>query len=138
MARGKRPLDFGMAEALAFGTLLKQGTPVRLSGQDSKRGTFNQRHAALIDIENEQEFIPLQHVTPGQAFFEAYNSTLSEASVLGFEYGFSRDYPEALVFGKRNSAISPMARRSSSISSSQPAKTNGICSQGRPAAAARL
>jgi 2-oxoglutarate dehydrogenase E1 component len=97
MARGKRPLDFGMAEALAFGTLLKQGTPVRLSGQDSKRGTFNQRHAALIDIENEKEFIPLQHLAPNQAFFEGYNSTLSEASVLGFEYGFSRDYPEALV-----------------------------------------
>jgi 2-oxoglutarate dehydrogenase E1 component len=97
MARGKRPLDFGMAEALAFGTLLKQGTPVRLSGQDTKRGTFNQRHAALIDIENEKEFIPLQHIGPGQAFFEAYNSTLSEASVLGFEYGFSRDFPEALV-----------------------------------------
>ncbi len=97
MARGKRPLDFGMAEALAFGTLLKQGTPVRLSGQDTKRGTFNQRHAALIDIENEKEFIPLQHIASGQAFFEAYNSTLSEASVLGFEYGFSRDFPEALV-----------------------------------------
>src|SRR5215472_15481236 len=97
MARGKRPLDFGMAEALAFGTLLKQGTPVRLSGQDSQRGTFNQRHASLIDIENEKEFIPLQHLALNQAFFEAYNSTLSEASVLGFEYGFSRDYPEALV-----------------------------------------
>jgi 2-oxoglutarate dehydrogenase E1 component len=97
MARGKRPIDFGMAEALAFGTLLKQGTPVRLSGQDSKRGTFNQRHAALIDIENESEFIPLQHVAPKQAWFEVFNSTLSEASVLGFEYGFSRDFPEALV-----------------------------------------
>ena len=97
MARGKRPIDFGMAEALAFGTLLKQGTPVRLSGQDSKRGTFNQRHAALIDIENESEFIPLQHVAPKQAWFEVFNSTLSEASVLGFEYGFSRDFREALV-----------------------------------------
>jgi 2-oxoglutarate dehydrogenase E1 component len=97
MARGKRPIDFGMAEALAFGTLLKQGTPVRLSGQDTKRGTFNQRHAALIDIENENEFIPLQHLAPTQAWFEAHNSTLSEASVLGFEYGFSRDFPEALV-----------------------------------------
>jgi len=97
MARGKRPIDFGMAEALAFGTLLKQGTPVRLSGQDSKRGTFNQRHAALIDIDNESEFIPLQHVAPKQAWFEVLNSTLSEASVLGFEYGFSRDFPEALV-----------------------------------------
>jgi 2-oxoglutarate dehydrogenase E1 component len=97
MARGKRPLDFGMAEALAFGSLLKQGTPVRLSGQDTVRGTFNQRHAALIDIENETQFMPLQHLSPKQAWFEAYNSTLSEASVLGFEYGFSRDFPEALV-----------------------------------------
>jgi 2-oxoglutarate dehydrogenase E1 component len=97
MAQGKRALDYGMAEALAFGSLLKQGTPVRLSGQDTRRGTFNQRHAALIDIETEQEFVPLQHLAPGQAWFEAYNSTLSEASVLGFEYGFSRDFPEALV-----------------------------------------
>ena len=97
MARGKRPLDFGMAEALAFGSLLKQATPVRLSGQDTVRGTFNQRHAALIDIENETEFMPLQHLAPDQARFEVYNSTLSEASVLGFEYGFSRDFPEALV-----------------------------------------
>jgi 2-oxoglutarate dehydrogenase E1 component len=97
MAHGKRALDFGMAEALAFGSLLKQGIPVRLSGQDSRRGTFNQRHAALIDIETEQEFMPLEHLAPNQAWFEAINSTLSEASVLGFEYGFSRDFPEALV-----------------------------------------
>ncbi len=97
MSRSKRPLDFGMAEGLAFGTLLRQGIPVRLSGQDSRRGTFNQRHDALIDIENEKQFLPLQHVADGQAWFEAFNSTLSEASVLGFEYGFSRDYPEALV-----------------------------------------
>ncbi|MFY9803807.1 MAG: 2-oxoglutarate dehydrogenase E1 component [Candidatus Acidiferrales bacterium] len=97
MAQGKRPLDYGMAEALAFGTLLKQRIPVRLSGQDSRRGTFNQRHAALIDIETEEEYVPLQHVGQGEAWFEAINSTLSEASVLGFEYGFSRDFPEALV-----------------------------------------
>jgi 2-oxoglutarate dehydrogenase E1 component len=97
MAQGKRAIDYGMAEALAFGSLLKQGVPVRLSGQDSRRGTFNQRHAALIDIENETEYVPLEHVAPEKAWFEAYNSTLSEASVLGFEYGFSRDYPEALV-----------------------------------------
>jgi 2-oxoglutarate dehydrogenase E1 component len=97
MAQGKRALDYGMAEALAFGSLLKQGTPVRLSGQDSRRGTFNQRHAALIDIENETEYVPLEHLAPEKAWFEAYNSTLSEGSVLGFEYGFSRDYPEALV-----------------------------------------
>ncbi|MGC1202722.1 MAG: 2-oxoglutarate dehydrogenase E1 component [Candidatus Acidiferrales bacterium] len=97
MSQGKRALDYGMAEALAFGTLLKHGTPVRLTGQDTRRGTFNQRHAALTDIENEQEFVPLEHVAAEQAWFEVYNSTLSEAAVLGFEYGFSRDYPEALV-----------------------------------------
>jgi len=97
MARGKRPIDFGMAEALAFGSLLKQGVPVRLSGQDSRRGTFNQRHAALIDIENEETYVPLEHLAGDGAWFEIYNSTLSEASVLGFEYGFSRDFPEALV-----------------------------------------
>ncbi len=97
MARGKRAIDFGMAEALAFGSLLKQGIPVRLSGQDSRRGTFNQRHAALIDIENEEEYVPLAHVAPGEAWCEIYNSPLSEAAVLGFEYGFSRDFPEALT-----------------------------------------
>ena len=97
MARGKRPVDFGMAEALAFGSLLKGGTPVRMSGQDSRRGTFNQRHAVLIDTETEEEFIPLRHVGEEQTRFEIYNSTLSEAGVLGFEYGYSRDYPETLV-----------------------------------------
>jgi len=97
MTQGKRPLDYGMAEALAFGSLLKQRVPVRLSGQDSRRGTFNQRHAALIDIETEEEYVPLQHLGHGEAWFEAINSTLSEAGVLGFEYGFSRDFPEALV-----------------------------------------
>jgi 2-oxoglutarate dehydrogenase E1 component len=97
MAAGKRALDYGMAEALAFGSLLQQGVPVRLSGQDSRRGTFNQRHSALIDIETEEEYVALQHLSPDQAWCEIYNSPLSEASVLGFEYGFSRDYPEALV-----------------------------------------
>src|ERR1700683_1599043 len=97
MGTGKRPVDYGMAEALAFGSLVKTGIPVRLSGQDSRRGTFNQRHSVLIDIENENEYVPLENIAPGQAGCEIYNSTLSEAGVLGFEYGYSRDYPEALV-----------------------------------------
>ena len=97
MGNGKRPVDYGMAEALAFASLVKQGVPVRLSGQDSRRGTFNQRHAVLLDIENEQEYVPLQNIAEGQARCEIYNSTLSEAGVMGFEYGYSRDYPEALV-----------------------------------------
>jgi 2-oxoglutarate dehydrogenase E1 component len=97
MGRGQPHFDYGMAEAVAFASLLTQGTPVRLSGQDSQRGTFNQRHSVLIDIENEQRFIPLNHISPGQAPFSVYNSLLSEAGVLGFEYGYSRDYPETLV-----------------------------------------
>jgi 2-oxoglutarate dehydrogenase E1 component len=97
MGRGERLFDYGMAEALAFGSLLLQGTPVRLSGQDSQRGTFNQRHSVLVDIENEQLYFPLANLAPDQARFEIYNSMLSEAGVLGFEYGYSRDYPETLV-----------------------------------------
>ncbi len=97
MGSGKKPLDYGMAEALAFASLVKSGIPVRMSGQDSRRGTFNQRHSVLIDVENESEYVPLQHITPDQAECEIYNSPLSEAGVMGFEYGFSRDFPEALV-----------------------------------------
>ena len=100
MGRGERPLDYGMAEALAFGSLLAEGVPVRLSGQDSRRATFNQRHAVLIDVETEREFFPLAQLADPEGekvFFEVYDSMLSEAAVLGFEYGFSRDYPEALT-----------------------------------------
>src|SRR6201998_2105063 len=97
MGTGKRLVDYGMAEALAFASLVKTGTHVRFSGQDSRRGTFNQRHSVLIDIENENEYVPLENIASGQARCEIYNSTLSEAGVLGFEYGYSRDYPESLV-----------------------------------------
>jgi len=97
MGNGKRPVDYGMAEALAFASLVKTGTHVRMSGQDTRRGTFNQRHSVLIDIENENEYVPLENIAADQARCEIYNSTLSEAGVLGFEYGYSRDYPESLV-----------------------------------------
>ncbi len=97
MGSGERAFDYGMAEAVALGSLLMRGTPVRLSGQDSQRGTFNQRHSVLIDIANEEKFVPLNHLSQDQARFDVYNSLLSEAGVLGFEYGYSRDYPEALV-----------------------------------------
>jgi 2-oxoglutarate dehydrogenase E1 component len=97
MGTGKKPLDYGMAEALAFASLVKEGIPVRLSGQDSRRATFNQRHSVLLDIEDETEYVPLRNIAPGQAACDIYNSTLSEAGVMGFEYGYSRDYPEALV-----------------------------------------
>ena len=97
MGTGKKPLDYGMAEALAFASLVKQGIPVRLSGQDARRATFNQRHSVLLDIQDETEYVPLRHIAPSQAPCDIYNSTLSEAGVMGFEYGYSRDYPEALV-----------------------------------------
>ena len=97
MTRGQRAVDFGTAELLAFGSLLRQGTPVRLSGQDSRRGTFNQRHATLFDTRTEAEYSPLAHLAAAPPGFEVYDSPLSEAAVLGFEYGYSRDYPETLV-----------------------------------------
>jgi 2-oxoglutarate dehydrogenase E1 component len=97
MGHGKRPVDYGMAESLAFASLVGAGVPVRVSGQDSRRATFNQRHAVLVDVETEEDYYPLKHVADDQAFFEIYDSMLSEAAVLGFEYGVSRDYPEALV-----------------------------------------
>jgi 2-oxoglutarate dehydrogenase E1 component len=97
MGRGDKPIDYGMAEALAFASLVEDGVPVRMSGQDTRRGTFAHRHSVLIDTEDEHEYCPLEHVREGQASFDIYDSVLSEASVLGFEYGYSRDAPETLV-----------------------------------------
>ncbi len=85
-----------MAELLAFASLVKAGTPVRLTGQDSQRGTFNQRHSVLTDIETEAKYVPLEHLG-GAGRFEVYNTLLSEAAVLGLSMATSRDYPEALV-----------------------------------------
>ena len=90
-------IDWSTAEALAFGTLLDEGFPVRLSGQDSERGTFSQRHSVLIDQETEARYIPLNHIRDGQARYEVINSMLSEVAVLGFEYGYSLAEPNALV-----------------------------------------
>jgi len=97
MGSGAKPFDYGMAELVAFASLLEDGTLVRLTGQDSQRGTFNQRHAVIVDIETEVRYSPLAHLSEKQGRFEVYNSLLSEAAVLGFEYGFARDYPEALI-----------------------------------------
>jgi 2-oxoglutarate dehydrogenase E1 component len=91
------PVDWAFGEALAFGTLVLEGTPVRLSGQDSGRGTFSQRHLAFYDSENGKSHIPLQHVSPDQARFEVWDSSLSEYAVLGFEFGFSVADPLTLV-----------------------------------------
>ncbi|MCW6509620.1 2-oxoglutarate dehydrogenase E1 component [Lichenifustis flavocetrariae] len=90
-------LDWATAEALAFGSLLDEGRPVRLSGQDSERGTFSQRHSVLIDQETEARLIPLNNIRDGQANYEVINSMLSEEAVLGFEYGYSLSEPNALT-----------------------------------------
>ena len=97
MADGKRPLDWATAESLAFGTLVTEGTRVRFSGQDVQRGTFSQRHAVLHDTHDGRLYMPLAHLAPDQAPIEIINSPLSESGVLGFEYGYSLDFPEALV-----------------------------------------
>jgi 2-oxoglutarate dehydrogenase E1 component len=90
-------IDWATAEALAFGTLLTEGIAVRLSGQDSARGTFSQRHSVLTDQETEARYVPLNHVAEGQPEFEVIDTLLSEAAVLGFEYGYSTAEPNALV-----------------------------------------
>ncbi len=89
--------DWATAEAIAFGSLLTEGYPVRLSGQDSARGTFSQRHSALINQDNEDRYLPLNHIREGQAQFEVIDSMLSEYAVLGFEYGYSLAEPNALT-----------------------------------------
>ncbi len=89
--------DWSTGEALAFGTLLIEGHPVRLSGQDSMRGTFSQRHAAFVDQETEERYFPLNHIQPEQKALEVVDSPLSEVAVLGFEYGYSLAEPQALV-----------------------------------------
>lgn len=97
MAQGVKPLDWAAGEALAIATLATEGVPVRLTGQDSERGTFSHRHAVLHDVQDGHEYTPLRHLAPNQARVDICNSPLSEAGVLGFEYGYSLDYPDGLV-----------------------------------------
>jgi len=97
MVAGKQPIDFATGEALAFASLVTDGVPVRLAGQDSGRGTFSQRHAALYDAENANRYVPLNHMRDGQATFFVVDSLLSEEAALGFEYGYSVVSPNGLT-----------------------------------------
>ena len=97
MIEGGVGIDWATAESLAFGSLLTEGFRVRLSGQDSERGTFSQRHSVLMDQSNEKKYTPLKHISKTQGLFEVINSMLSEEAVLGFEYGYSLAEPNALV-----------------------------------------
>ena len=92
-----RPLDWAHAEALAFGSLIADGTPVRLTGQDTERGTFSHRHMVLHDAENGERWAPLAHLRQARASMEVYNSPLSEMACVGFEYGYTTAAPETLV-----------------------------------------
>jgi 2-oxoglutarate dehydrogenase E1 component len=96
MAAGKIPLDWAAAEGAAFASLLDEGHPIRMTGQDVQRGTFSHRHAVLHDVKNGNVYTPLEHLSKDQARLELYNSPLSEAGVLGFEYGYSLDCPDGL------------------------------------------
>lgn len=97
MAKGEMPIDWGMAEALSFGSILENGIPIRLSGQDAQRGTFSHRHAAINDTNALRRYIPLNHISPSQAKLQVVNSSLSEFSCLGFEYGYSLANPDCLT-----------------------------------------
>lgn len=97
MYLGEIPIDWGFAEAVAFGSILENGFPVRLSGQDSQRGTFSHRHAVLVDTNTNEKYIPLNHISEKQAKIEIVNASLSEYAVLGFEYGYSLSDPSTLV-----------------------------------------
>jgi 2-oxoglutarate dehydrogenase E1 component len=97
MAESKRPLDWAAGEALAFATLAVEGYRVRLTGQDTERGTFSHRHAVLHDVKTGARYVPLQHLTKNQAEVEIANSPLSEAGCMGFEYGYSLETPDGLV-----------------------------------------
>ena len=97
MARGEQPLDWAAAEALAYASIAVEGFRVRLSGQDTERGTFSHRHAVLHDYKDGHVYVPLQQLTGDQAPVEIFNSPLSEVGVLGFEFGYSLDYPDGLI-----------------------------------------
>jgi 2-oxoglutarate dehydrogenase E1 component len=97
MGRGGKPLDWGMAEALALGSLAWEGTRIRLVGQDTRRGTFSHRHAVLYDQERGTPYLPLAHLRSGQGPVEIRDTLLSEAGALGFEYGYSLEMPDALT-----------------------------------------
>ena len=97
MGAGEKVLDWGMGEMLAYGSLLREGHMVRLSGQDSSRGTFSHRHAMIVDVDTGREYMLLGHLHPDQGECRIYDSPLSEAAVMGFEFGYSLDYPDGLI-----------------------------------------
>ena len=138
MALGKRLIDYGMAEALAFASLVSSGIPVRMSGQDSRRGTFSHRHSCLIDVEDESEYMPLQHISPARPSSRSITRSFPKPPSSVSSTDLAAIIPRRSPFGKHSSATSQTAARSSSTSSSALAKKSGVCSRTRAAPAARL
>ena len=132
MLAGEGRLDWAMGELLAYGTLVNQGFPVRFSGQDVERGTFSHRHAVVKLEDSEEEYIPLQNISPNQAKFEIYNSLLSEYGVLGFEYGYAMAAPNSLViweaqFGDFNNGAQIIIDQYLSSAEEKWRRMNGLC-----------
>ena len=132
MASGKRPIDWGTAEALAFASLLSSGVSVRLSGQDSQRGTFAHRHAVVHDFSTGKPYVPLQQFAGKEAFFQVLNSPLSEFGVLGFEFGYSLGFSDVLViweaqFGDFSNAAQVVIDQFISSSEEKWGRFSGIC-----------
>ena len=124
-------IDWGQAEALAFASLLVEGIPIRLTGQDTERGTFSHRHAVLHDVNTGATFTPLQHLDDAAASFEIHNSPLSEYACVGFEYGYSAGGAGgARALGGPVRRLRRTARRSSSTSSSPPGSRSGARRRG--------
>ena len=118
------PIDWATGELLAFGSLLMEGRTVRLTGQDSRRGTFSQRFAAVVDRQTNWEYVPLKHLSDDQGQFYVYDSLLSEYGVMGYEYGYWWP-PQALVCWEASSVTSPTGHRRSRTSTSAPATPSG-------------
>ena len=106
-----RPVDWAMAEGLAFGTLIQESGSDRLTGQDTRRGTFSQRHRAAYHVKTGQRHVPLSDLAQHQCRFDIFDSPLSETAALGFQFGYSLDDPNTLVLWETNSATLPTARR---------------------------
>ncbi len=135
-------IDWGFGEIAAFGSLIMEGVPVRLAGQDSRRGTFVQRHAVFHDRANGNEWLPLGNLSDDQAKLWIYDSLLSEYAAMGFEYGYSVERPDAWSSGKLSSVTSSTVRKPLLTSSFPRPNRNGAsaprwCSCSRTATKAR-